>query len=205
MSGGKRLAESEGFDWERIPFKKIAIIILILIILILLIVFAVHMINRRKNIDEMNASTNNIENTSIEEDTMPQDYEGHEVLGQLVIEKLGLEQYILDSTENSALEKSTVKLYGNDINTQGNFCIAGHNYDGIFAKLNQLEVGDEFYIIDREETIQDYVVKEIKEVEPTDLTVLMPVQDKIQVTLITCIDDATKRLVVVAERVDIEG
>ena len=35
-----------------------------------------------------------------------------------------------------------------------------------------------------EEVIQDYVIKEIKEVEPTDVSVFMQVQDKIQVTLI---------------------
>ena len=205
MSGGKRQAESEGFDWDSIPYKKIGIVALIIAVVIVAIIFAVHMINRRKAIDEVNANTNTVEDTSVNEDAMPEEYKGYKVLGQLVIEKLGTEQYILDSIEDSAMGIAPVKFYGNDINTEGNFCIVGHNYEEVFADLNKLEVGDEFYIIDREEVIQDYVIKEIKEVEPTDLSVFMQVQDKIQVTLITCIEGATKRLVIVAERINIEG
>ena len=205
MSGGKRQAESEGFDWDSIPYKKIGIVALIIAVVIVAIIFAVHMINRRKAIDEVNANTNTVEDVSANEDAMPAEYKGYKVLGQLVIEKLGTEQYILDSTEDSALGIAPVKFYGNTINTEGNFCIVGHNYEEVFANLNQLEVGDEFYIVDREEVIQDYVIKEIKEVEPTDVSVIMQVQDKIQVTLITCIEGATKRLVIVAERINIEG
>ena len=204
MSGGKRQAESEEFDWDSIPYKKIGIVALIISVVIVAIIFAVHMINRRKAIDEVNATTNTIDESTINDDGMPEEYKGYKVLGQLVIEKLGTEQYILDSTEDSAMGIAPVKFYGNDINAEGNFCIVGHNYEDVFADLNQLEVGDEFYIIDREEIIQDYVIKEIKEVEPTDLSVFMQVQDKIQVTLITCIEGATKRLVLVAERIDIE-
>ena len=33
----------------------------------------------------------------------------------------------------------------------------------------------------------------------------MNVENKIQVTLITCIEGATKRLAIIAERIDIEG
>ena len=102
------------------------------------------------------------------------------------------------------MEKYPVKLYGEELNKEGNFCIAGHNYEEIFARLKELAVGDEFYIVDKEDVIQDYVIKEITEVEPTDLNCLMPVSDKIQVTLITCIEGATKRMVIRAERVDIE-
>jgi LPXTG-site transpeptidase (sortase) family protein len=203
MSGGRRQAEKSGFNWANVPFKEIGIIALIIVVIAVVAVFAVHMINKRKTEDTNSQGT--VQGDSVDEDTMPTEYEGYKVLGQIVIDKINLEQYILDSTENDAMEKAPVKLYGNDINTTGNFCIAGHNYEEIFKDLDKLEVGDEFYIIDTEETIQDYKVTEIVEVEPTDLSVLMPVDDKIQVTLITCIDGATKRLVVKAERIDIEG
>lgn len=202
MSTGKREAESEGFDWDQIPFKKIAIIVLVIALVIIVAVFAVHTVNKRKE-EETNAETNTVEEEVA--DNMPKQYEGYDILGELVIEKIGLDTYIVDSTEDDAMAKAPAKLYGTDINTNGNFCIAGHNYEEVFARLNELVVGDQFYIIDTEETIQDYTVTEVLEVEPTDLTVLMPVQDKMQVTLITCIDGATKRLVVKAERVQIEG
>lgn len=124
--------------------------------------------------------------------------------GQIVIDKIGLKQYILDSTESDAMDKAPVKIFGETLNQVGNFCIAGHNYDEIFAKLIDLDVDDEFYIEDVDGNIQDYKITEVLEVEPTDLTSLMPVDDKIQVTLITCESEATERLVLKAERIDIE-
>lgn len=196
---GKRATE-ENFDWGQIPIKKILIALLILLIIVGIIIFSVYSLkNRKKN---ENVIVNSEEN--LEDDKMIKQIDGYDVLGQLVIEKIGLEQYILDSTESEAMEKYPVKLYGNEINQEGNFCIAGHNYEEIFARLNELVVGDEFYIVDSEDLIQDYKIVEITEVEPTDLKCLMPVSDKIQVTLITCQEGATKRLVIRAERIDIE-
>lgn len=196
---GKRATE-EKFDWSQIPVKKIVIILVIIILVVSGIILGVNIIKKNKDSENTTAGTQT-ENT---QNKMIKEIDGYEVLGQLVIEKIELEQYILDSTENAAMEKYPVKLYGDDLNKEGNFCIAGHNYEEIFSRLNELAVGDEFYIVDKEDMIQDYVIKEITEVEPTDLNCLMPVSNKIQVTLITCKEGATKRLVIRAERVDIE-
>lgn len=196
---GKRASEEE-FDWSQIPFKKIGIVLLIVVIIIGIIVFTIYTVNKRKEIQNVSMEVEENDET----DKMLEQIDGYDVLGQIVIEKIGLEQYILDSTESKAMEKYPVKLYGETLNSEGNFCIAGHNYEEIFARLNELEVGDEFYIVDKEDVIQDYKIVEITEVEPTDLNCLMPVSDKIQVTLITCKEGATKRLVIRAERVDIE-
>ena len=196
---GKRATEEE-FDWSQIPVKKIGIALLIVIVIVCGILLVVHVIKNNTETENANAGTQ----TQNEENKMIEEIDGYEVLGQLVIEKIEFEQYIVDSTENTAMEKYPVKLYGEELNKEGNFCIAGHNYEEIFAKLNELAIGDEFYIVDKEDIIQDYVIKEITEVEPTDLNCLMPVSDKIQVTLITCKEGATKRLVIRAERVDIE-
>lgn len=198
---GKRASE-EGFDWSQIPFKKIGIIALIVVIAIVLIAVTTYSILKRKEVQ--NASIGTQEENKEENNKMLEQIDGYNVLGQLFIEKINFEQYIVDSTENSTMEKYPVKLYGEELNKEGNFCIAGHNYEEIFARLKELAVGDEFYIVDKEDVIQDYVIKEITEVEPTDLNCLMPVSDKIQVTLITCIEGATKRMVIRAERVDIE-
>lgn len=194
---GKRATEEE-FDWSKVPVKKIVIALAIIIVVVSGIVLGVHVIKNNRETENTTAGTENQQNKMIEE------IDGYEVLGQLFIEKIEFEQYILDSTENAAMEKYPVKLYGDQLNKEGNFCIAGHNYEEIFSRLNELAVGDEFYIVDKEDMIQDYVIKEITEVEPTDLNCLMPVSDKIQVTLITCKEGATKRLVIRAERVDIE-
>ena len=200
--GGKRFAdEPRDFGEEReINYKKVFIVILIIIVIAAAIAAAVYFIKFRKTEPEVAEPVE-----EVEESKLPKTYEGYDVLGQIVIEKVGIENYILDSTETDAMDKAPVKLYGDTINQEGNFCIAGHNYDEMFAKLIDLEVGDQFYIEDQEGIIQDYKITEILEVEPSDLHPLMPVTDKIQVTLITCEEEATQRLVIKAERIDIES
>ena len=205
MSRGKRSMESDEFDWNEVPYKKIGIIVLVVALIIIIAVFAIQMVNRKKAADEANAMANQVEQEPVVEEGMPATYEGYSVLGEIIIDKINLDEYILDSTENAAMEKAPVKLYGPSINTDGNFCIAGHNYEEVFEKLTELEEGDRFTLMDRSEVGQDYVIKEVKEVEPTDLDILMPVEDKKQVTLITCVEGATTRLVLVAEAEDVEG
>ena len=201
--GGKRFAdEPRDFGEDReLNYKKVIIVILIIAIIIAAVGVSVYFIKFRKPAEEEVVETAE----EVDESKLPKTYEGYEVLGQIVIEKVGIENYILDSTETDAMDKAPVKLYGDTINQEGNFCIAGHNYDEMFAKLIDLEVGDQFYIEDQEGIIQDYKITEILEVEPSDLNPLMPVTDKIQVTLITCEEEATQRLVIKAERIDVES
>ena len=197
--GGKRYANSsQGFDFDEINYKKIFITIGIILAVITIGIVSVYFIKNRKPKEKQVVSTPEIQ------EKMPKQYEGYDVLGKIVIEKINLDTYILDSVDNKAMDKAPVKLYGKTLNQEGNFCIAGHNYDEIFARLVELEVGDEFYIEDVEGIIQDYKITEILDVEPTDLTPLMPIDDKIQVTLITCKEGATERLVIKAERINIE-
>ena len=197
--GGKRYANSpKGFDWDEINHEKVYITIGIVIAVIVIAIVSVYFLKNIKPKETQTVSTPEIQ------EKMPKKYEGYDVLGKIVIEKINLDTYILDSVDNKAMDKAPVKLYGKTLNQEGNFCIAGHNYDEIFARLVELEVGDEFYIEDVEGIIQDYKISEILDVDPTDLTPLMPVDEKIQVTLITCREGATERLVIKAERIDIE-
>lgn len=196
---GKRYADTpNGFDWDEINHKKVYITIGIVVAIIVLTIASVYFVKNRKTKEKEVVSTPKVE------EKMPKQYEGYDVLGEIVIEKIKLDTYILDSVENDAMDKAPVKLFGGTLNDEGNFCIAGHNYDEIFAKLTELEVGDEFYIEDIDERIQDYKITEILEVNPTDLTPLMPSENKIEVTLITCKEGATERIVIKAERINIE-
>lgn len=81
----------------------------------------------------------------------------------------------------------------------GNFCIAGHNYDSIFKRLDELEIGDEIQIVGEDEQTVTYKIKKIASVEPTDLNLLRKEEGKTQITLITCENYSTKRLIVKAE------
>ncbi len=71
----------------------------------------------------------------------------------------------------------------------------------IFSRLDGIDIGQKIEIKKDGENLE-YVVRNKKIVDPTDFTVLQPIYDKENVTLMTCwpLGIGTKRLIVVAER-----
>ena len=65
------------------------------------------------------------------------------------IESINVEQYILDSTSDKALKAGVGKVYGGVLNGSGNLSIAGHNEEGKFKDLEELDKGDKFVVVDR--------------------------------------------------------
>jgi LPXTG-site transpeptidase (sortase) family protein len=114
------------------------------------------------------------------------------------IENNSTESAINSEDLANALKRGLVKLYGDDLNSKGNFCIIGHNEDEFFSVLNELKEKDEFEIEDSSNTKNKYIVTEIYTIEPTDLECLMPNDKYQQVTLITCKSGSNQRLVVKA-------
>lgn len=189
-------SSDDGFNFENIPWKKIGIVVVIILLIAAIgygIYFGVNTYkNKAKNEDKQQEEVK-------QEEKMPKQLGGYDILGKIKIENLEIDEYILDSTEDEALEKGVGKLTGNDINGEGNFVIVGHNYEDVFKKLDELEIGNEFYLEDRDEKRTYYKITEIQSVEPTDLAMLLPTEDKTEVTLVTCQTGATTRLVVKAE------
>ena len=62
-----------------------------------------------------------------------------------------------------------------------------------------MEIGDELEILDKHKESTKYQITEIASIEPTDLNLLRKEAGKTQITLITCENYSTKRLVVKAE------
>ena len=191
MSGGKH-ASDEGFEFELDgeKIKNIAIIVGILVIIVGVIFGTIKLINKMTNTKTEETSSADVEEPKTEK---------YPVLGKIVIDKIEVEQPILETVEEDALAQGVIKLYGDDLNQEGNFCIAGHNYDNIFKRLNELEVGDEIEIVDVDEQSTKYKVTQTASIEPTDLELLRKEAGKVQITLITCEDASTKRFVVKAE------
>lgn len=191
----KKTSKNNGENNKQIDFMKIAIIVTIVIVVVIIGCFIVTAIKNNK------AEKNN-ENSANIEQKMEESIEGYKVLGKIKIKDLDVEQYILDSMEDKALENGIGKIYGGALNSFGNLSLAGHNYDDMFKDLSKLEKGDEITIIDRhfKETI--YKVTDKYSVEPDNLECLIPNDDKVELTLITCEDGATTRLVVKAEKVN---
>lgn len=199
MSKGKRYTD-EGMDLGEIPWKKIGIIALIIVALIG-IGFGVYFgINTYKNKQNEKQQETLPQENKEPEPKMVEKIAGYDVLGRVVLESVNIDKYILNSSEDDALQKGVCKLYGNGLNEEGNFVIIGHNYDDVFKKLEELEIGDEFFVEDRNLEKTQYKITEIIAVEPTDLSILLPKENKTEITLVTCQTGATTRLVVKAEK-----
>ena len=113
-----------------------------------------------------------------------------------------LKKYILNKTTTKSLKVSITKVCGPEINQIGNFCIAGHDYNNIFGKLKRLKVYDRFILTD---TYGDSIVYEIYNIyttSPKDVSCLnQHTNNEKEVTLITCTNIATKRLIIKAVEV----
>ncbi len=135
-----------------------------------------------------------------EEPKLEETYEGIKVLGKIKIDSIDVEQYILDSTSDKALKLGVGKLYGGNLNSSGNLSIAGHNEKDKFQDLEELEKGDTFIIIDKDLKETTYKITDITSVEPDDLECLRSDDSKTEITLITCQNGTTSRLIVKAEK-----
>ena len=108
---------------------------------------------------------------------------------------------VIEGTDSKALQVSAGHFEGTGSLGHGNYCIAGHNstiYAEIFNELDQIQIGDEMYLVDTDEkrTRYTYVVTEYKTVKPSDTWVLNDFGD-CRLTVISCTDDGEYRQVVV--------
>lgn len=187
-------------DEERgLNFKKVFIVLLIVILVIMTGVFIYkHFIEKPTEEVVQNEPAD-------QEPKMVRQLAGYNVLGKIKIPDLNVEQYILDSIEDKALESGIGKLYGTTLNGFGNLCLAGHNYEGFFEKLSELEKGKEIILVDRQLEETTYKIVDIFSAEPDDLKCLLQDESKVEITLITCENGAATRLIVKAEKVEAVG
>jgi sortase A len=121
---------------------------------------------------------------------------------RIVIPKIKIDAPIVNGVGWEDLKKGVGHLPGSaNPGERGNLYLAAHNdiYGEIFRHLEDLEVGDEYFIYAGEEKFR-YVVKERRVIEPTEVEVMLPATEPVA-TLQTCypylVD--THRLVVIGE------
>lgn len=117
------------------------------------------------------------------------------------IPRLNIKVPVLEGTDSKALQVSAGHFEDTGALGKGNYCIAGHNstiYAEIFNDLDQIQIGDEMYLVDTDEnrTRYLYIVTEYRTVEPNETWVLNDFDDN-RLTVISCTDDGTQRQVVV--------
>ena len=110
---------------------------------------------------------------------------------------LDVTKNVLNISEDASLKLSVAKLYGPNLNESGNFCISGHNWNNMLKRLSEMQVGDTFYMINREtKTKVNYQIYSMYTCVPEDLSCLDQNHDgKREVTLITCNPGGLTRLI----------
>jgi len=102
----------------------------------------------------------------------------------LRIGSIGLEVPVLEGTDELTLDRAAGHIEGTPgPGTDGNVGIAGHR-DGFFRGLKDLDRGDLIEVRTPEGTTE-YVVSELRVVEPDDVSVLGPTNSP-SLTLVTC-------------------
>lgn len=156
---------------------------------------------------EMTENVSDIELTGSNKHTVYEDKTGvkYTVDAILTIPSLGIEYPVLSETSTELLKISLNKFWGGDPNTVGNYCVAGHNYKSgkMFGKLHKIQVGDIIKLQDSTGRVVDYAVYNKIIVEPEDVSQTSQLTNgKKEVTLVTCVNSGTKRLVVKCREVE---
>lgn len=124
----------------------------------------------------------------------------------LNIPSLGIYYPVISETSEELLKISLNKFWGGEPNAVGNYCIAGHNYDGkdiLFGKLNKIQNGDIVELEDKTGEILQYKVYNTFIVKPTNVECTSQLTNgRKEMTLITCADGGKTRLIVKCRAVE---
>jgi len=137
--------------------------------------------------------------------------DGNGIMGYIYIPKLGERIPIMHGTGDHSLSKGAGHMYGTHlpVGGEGTHCaLAAHRGvpgKSLFTDLDQMEVGDQFYLYILDDVLA-YEVDQIVTVLPTDLKELESVEGEDLVTLVTCTPYGinTHRLLVRGHRVPYE-
>ena len=115
------------------------------------------------------------------------------------IPELDIKAPVLEGTELSVLAEGAGHFFGTGSVGKGNFCIAAHSsviYKEYFNNLKNVRNGMDIVLYDVDKNASHYAVSDYFYVQPSETWVLDDKGDD-RVTLITCSDDGSQRLVVV--------
>lgn len=155
--------------------------------------------------EDINQNINDVEEKQYPKEEILENYNGYDVCAKLEIPVISLETYVLANYSTNALQVSVTKFWGVEPNHIGNFCIAGHNFKNknMFSKLKNLEVGDTLYVTDKKVGKVEYEIFQVYKVLPDDVSCLDPLtNNEKEVTLITCTNDSSKRIIVKAKEIN---
>lgn len=136
-----------------------------------------------------------------EDSPVPENSNG--LFGIIEIPKINLYYPVFSELTEDLLKTAPCKFYGGAPSSDGNICIAGHNYDNslFFSKLSSLSQNDEIFIFDNSGVQYVYSVYDLYEVSESDLSpVLNYDANEKTLTLITCNNLNSNRIIVKAKQ-----
>lgn len=122
-------------------------------------------------------------------------------LGKIKIPEINLEYMIFNNFDEDLVKISICKFSGEDLQSKSNICLVGHNYDDnrFFGNIKKLSVGSKIIIENLEEEEYMYIVNDIYETMPNDLScVNYSNKFEKELTLVTCNNRNGKRIIVKA-------
>ncbi|MGM9944801.1 MAG: class A sortase [Lysinibacillus sp.] len=120
------------------------------------------------------------------------------VIGSIAIPKVALELPILKGVGKEALAVGAGTMKPEQVMGQGNYALASHYFEGkdiLFGPLYDTEIGDIIYLSDME-YVYEYKLSMKEIIEATDVYIIDDVPNETLLTLITCAEEGSKRLVV---------
>jgi len=120
------------------------------------------------------------------------------------IPSINVKYPVLNTTTDELLKISPTRFWGPEPNEVGNLCIVGHNYRNsrFFSKVIYLDNGDIIEITDETGRTLAYQVYDKYIVEPKDVACTSQRTNGMkEITLITCTNDSSKRVIVKAREV----
>lgn len=171
--------------------KKIITILIIAIVIVIATIstiLLVRYLKNKKTIDTVKEiySDENVQDriNSTNNDELLLQIDGEEVIGVIKIDKIKFEGLIYEGTSLDTLDKG-VGHFENSSYLDGNVCLAAHNSNKFWAKLNTLQNGDKITYTSFLGT-REYQVTNVTKISETDWSLLEDTQDNI-LTLITCV------------------
>lgn len=137
-----------------------------------------------------------------------EEYEGYQVNARLEIPKIKLNTNVLSEYSKEGLAVCASKYYGPSANEVGNYCIAAHNQskENMFNHLIDLKIGDSIFLTDNTNGMVEYKVYDMYKVKPQNVEPLsQETKGKREITLITCVNYSSNRLIVKAIETDKEA
>lgn len=186
-------------------FKEVIILIIFIAVTSFAIIEVKDLLNQEKvkslteELQLNGGSTNNNIIAKLKGEDIPLRVTGNAV-AVLDIPAYSIRGQIVEGTDDETLKNYVGKFIGSaDPGQIGNFSLAAHNniYTELFRNLHKVQIGDKVRIVTKTHEYI-YTVTSTQTVEPTRTDVLEG-SNKREITLITCTQAATKRIVVKGE------